>query len=125
MKPSLPPAFYTVFISLILSSCASSGANSPDFDQQFRPPPFRDTDIDDQIMAKWSRSCALCHITGEAGAPIVGDTLEWQRRLQQGEQAVLNNVLDGYNSMPPLGYCMACEISDFRAMIAYMAGEDR
>jgi cytochrome c5 len=78
--------------------------------------------VDEEVMAKWSRSCALCHITGEAGAPVVGDTAEWQRRLQQGEEAIINNVVEGFNSMPPLGYCMACEVSDFRAMIAYMAG---
>ena len=77
---------------------------------------------DEEVMAKWSRSCALCHITGEAGAPVVGDTAEWQRRLQQGEEAIINNVVEGFNSMPPLGYCMACEVSDFRAMVAYMAG---
>lgn len=76
---------------------------------------------DAAVMGKWSRSCALCHITGEAGAPVVGDQNEWQRRLAQGEQAILDNVLNGYNAMPPLGYCMSCEVSDFRAMIAYMA----
>lgn len=83
---------------------------------------FSDTAMNSQIMAKWSRSCALCHISGEANAPIVGDVQAWQSRLARGEESVLTNVLEGYNSMPPLGYCMACEIEDFRAMIAYMAG---
>ena len=36
-----------------------------------------------EAMAKWARSCALCHITGEANAPVVGDTEEWQQRLQK------------------------------------------
>ena len=71
--------------------------------------------------SKWARSWALCHISGEAGAPIVGDTADWQRRLAQGEQSILRRVIEGYNSMPPLGYCMACEEDDFRAMIGYMA----
>ena len=73
-------------------------------------------------MAKWARSCALCHITGEANAPVVGDTEEWQQRLQKGEAALLNNVVNGINSMPPLGYCMSCEAADFRVMIDFMAG---
>ena len=73
-------------------------------------------------MAKWARSCALCHITGEADAPIIGDTEEWQQRLQKGEAALLNNVVNGINSMPPLGYCMSCEAADFRVMIDFMAG---
>ena len=75
-----------------------------------------------EAMAKWARSCALCHITGEANAPVVGDTEEWQQRLQKGEAALLNNVVNGINSMPPLGYCMSCEAADFRVMIDYMAG---
>ena len=75
-----------------------------------------------EAMAKWARSCALCHITGEANAPVVGDTEEWQQRLQKGEAALLNNVINGINSMPPLGYCMSCEGADFRVMIDFMAG---
>ena len=75
-----------------------------------------------EAMAKWARSCALCHITGEANAPVVGDTEEWQQRLQKGEAALLNNVVNGINSMPPLGYCMSCEAADFRVMIDFMAG---
>ena len=75
-----------------------------------------------EAMAKWARSCALCHITGEANSPVVGDTEEWQQRLQKGEAALLNNVINGINSMPPLGYCMSCEAADFRVMIDFMAG---
>ena len=75
-----------------------------------------------EAMAKWARSCALCHITGEANAPVVGDTEEWQQRLQKGEAALLNNVVNGINSMPPLGSCMSCEAADFRVMIDFMAG---
>jgi cytochrome c5 len=86
---------------------------------------FSNTSIEQSVMAKWSRSCALCHVDGVADAPLVGDTSEWQRRLAKGEQAVLRNVLEGVNSMPPLGYCMACEIDDFRAMIAFMVGDSR
>lgn len=84
--------------------------------------PFSSDIADAAVMGKWARSCALCHVSGEAGAPVAGDTAEWQRRLAQGEESILSRVLEGYNSMPPLGYCMACEVADFRAMIGFMAG---
>jgi len=84
--------------------------------------PSTSISLGSEAMAKWARSCALCHITGEANAPVIGDTLEWQQRLQKGEAALLNNVVNGINSMPPLGYCMSCEAADFRVMIDYMAG---
>ena len=122
MKKSFPHLFSFALIAVLLSACSSVASQNLGFGEQFRPPTLRAVTVDEEVMAKWSRSCALCHITGEAGAPVVGDTAEWQRRLEQGEEAIINNVVEGFNSMPPLGYCMACEVSDFRAMVAYMAG---
>lgn len=72
----------------------------------------------------WASSCALCHVAGQAGAPVVGDTQAWAPRLAQGHDALVAHTLQGLNDMPPLGYCMACETADFEAMIAYMAGAD-
>jgi cytochrome c5 len=122
MKKSSPHLFSLPLLAVLLSACSSVASQNLGFGEQFRPPKLRAVTVDEEVMAKWSRSCALCHITGEAGAPVVGDTAEWQRRLEQGEEAIINNVVEGFNSMPPLGYCMACEVSDFRAMVAYMAG---
>lgn len=122
MKKSSPHLFSLPLLAVLLTACSSVASQNLGFGEQFRPPTLRAVTVDEEVMAKWSRSCALCHITGEAGAPVVGDTAEWQRRLQQGEEAIINNVVEGLNSMPPLGYCMACEVSDFRAMVAYMAG---
>ncbi len=122
MKKIISSLLSIMLITLILSGCSSLANQNSGSDEQFRPPTLRTTTADEDVMAKWARSCALCHITGEAGAPVVGDTAEWQRRLAQGEETILDHVLNGFNSMPPLGYCMACEVSDFRAMIAYMAG---
>ena len=122
MKKSCPHLFSLALLTMLLSACSSVASQNLGLGEQFRPPTLRAVTVDEEVMAKWSRSCALCHITGEAGAPVVGDTAEWQRRLEQGEEAIINNVVEGFNSMPPLGYCMACEVSDFRAMVAYMAG---
>ena len=122
MKKSSPHLFSLPLLAVLLTACSSVASQNLGFGEQFRPPTLRAVTVDEEVMAKWSRSCALCHITGEAGAPVVGETAEWQRRLQQGEEAIINNVVEGLNSMPPLGYCMACEVSDFRAMVAYMAG---
>ncbi|GAB5500509.1 MAG: cytochrome c5 family protein [Pseudohongiellaceae bacterium] len=117
MKTIILPALLSLFLTACLTG--ESDIPAPRTQQVLAAPAAA---VDEDLLGKWARSCALCHITGEAGAPITGDTAEWQRRLQKGEDAILDNVLYGYNSMPPLGYCMACEIPDFRAMIAYMAG---
>ena len=73
-------------------------------------------------MAQWKRNCALCHVRGEGGAPVLGDTKAWKARLAQGEDVLLAHTVEGLNNMPPLGYCMDCEEADFRALIRFMAG---
>ena len=78
--------------------------------------------ISGEVLGKWNRSCALCHINGEAGAPIIGDTDSWSERILKGEDALVRSVLEGLNSMPPLGYCMACELEDFKSMVNFMVG---
>ena len=77
----------------------------------------------DAVVGKWTRSCALCHINGEGGAPRMGVADEWQPRLAQGEEVLLAHTIEGFNSMPPLGYCMACERDDLKALTDFMAGD--
>ena len=73
-------------------------------------------------MAQWSRNCALCHVRGEGGAPVLGDREAWAARWQRGEGTLLENTVAGLNNMPPLGYCMDCEEADFIALIRFMGG---
>ena len=35
-------------------------------------------------MQQWASSCALCHASGVAGAPVVGNLEHWQPRLGPG-----------------------------------------
>jgi cytochrome c5 len=77
----------------------------------------------DDVMKKWARSCALCHVTGEGGAPRSGFAEDWNPRLVNGKAMLLTHTIEGYNNMPPLGYCMSCEEEDFITLIDYMVGE--
>ncbi len=114
---------------MLLTACSSS-SNSSSYNRSSyngdsaKSSVFSYDIANEVVMGKWARSCALCHIRGEANAPVVGDSKEWQRRLAQGEETILQRVIYGYKAMPPLGYCMSCEESDFRAMIAFMVGEN-
>ncbi|MGV0035180.1 MAG: c-type cytochrome [Candidatus Azotimanducaceae bacterium WSBS_2022_MAG_OTU7] len=71
-------------------------------------------------MQLWANSCALCHVAGVGGAPIIGKHDDWADRIEQGSDLLLQHTLEGYNNMPPLGYCMACEKDDFTALIQFM-----
>lgn len=80
-------------------------------------------DEDSPWLAQWSRNCVLCHVRGEGGAPVLGDQEAWAPRLAQGEDTLLQHTIEGFNNMPPLGYCMDCEEADFRRIIRFMGGE--
>ena len=70
--------------------------------------------------AQFARSCAFCHATGNAGAPLVGDEGAWRARAAGGEDQLLRHTLEGLGAMPPLGYCMDCTEADFRALIRFL-----
>ena len=80
--------------------------------------------VDPQLLDKWSRSCALCHVDGTGGAPRLGDTAAWAPRLEAGEAAMLRHTVEGLDNMPPLGYCMDCSRDDFLQLIRFMAEGD-
>ncbi len=84
------------------------------------PDSFPNAHITDLGKQRFARTCAMCHLHGEGGAPRVGDRDAWASRLSQGEDVLLAHTIDGFNNMPPLGYCMDCEGDDLRAYIAFM-----
>ena len=79
-------------------------------------------------MQKWAKSCALCHADGTGGAPVAGNAEQWAPRLKLGREMLMRHTIEGFNNMPPLGYCMSCETEDFSTMIdfmTYITGESR
>lgn len=70
----------------------------------------------------FTNNCAQCHTRQGIGVPQAGDAAAWKDRAARGEDAMLQNVVQGLRGMPPLGYCSACNEQDFRALIRLMAG---
>ncbi len=71
---------------------------------------------------KYMASCFACHTTGAAGAPKVGAGMsaEWEPRLEKGLEAVVQNAINGINTMPAKGLCFDCTDEDLRAIVEYM-----
>lgn len=110
------PALLTVCLGLFgSSSLIQAGENPPG-------PAKKVASLDQDLVRKWSRSCALCHVGGEGGAPRIGTT-DWLPRIAKGKSLLLAHTIEGLNNMPPLGYCMSCEEADFSALIKFMSGE--
>lgn len=64
--------------------------------------------------------CILCHKNGIAGAPRLGNQLDWAPRIKKKFSLLLNHVLTGFQAMPPKGACLECSRSDLAATIHYM-----
>ena len=79
--------------------------------------------LDPSVLEKWRRSCALCRVAGQGGAPRMGDVAAWSSRVDRGLDKMLENTLVGLERMPPLGYCMDCSEADFVLMIQMMTGK--
>jgi cytochrome c5 len=111
--------WFSLSCTLILGGCGETA--SPQVQQET----LSAAPIAPGVLAKWLRSCALCHVDGTGGAPQIGSRDDWAPRLTQGEGLLMTHTVQGYNAMPPLGYCMSCERADLLAMIRYMseAGE--
>lgn len=114
-----------LFLAGLLCGPAATAAATPAVDPD-RADAYEDAflaaSLTPEVQRKWARSCALCHVHGEGGAPRMGDSAAWQPRLAQGDTVLMRNTLEGLARMPPLGYCMDCELSDFAAMIRLMVG---
>ena len=102
--------------TLLLFSCSETREAAPE------PGDWQSAAMTEATLEKWQRSCALCHVAGEGGAPRMGDSEAWAYRLDQGAGVLMKSTTDGLNRMPPQGYCMDCSEADFAAMIKMMAG---
>lgn len=110
-----------VLLSMALALVGCGGAGSGGGSEPTTPPLAEASTDRAELMRLWSRSCALCHVNGEGGAPRLGVSEEWQPRLAKGPDVLLAHTIEGFNNMPPLGYCMICSRDDFERLITFMA----
>ncbi len=73
--------------------------------------------------AVYTKACVVCHASGVAGAPKLGDKEAWKTRVALGMDALLNTAVNGKGAMPPRGTCGTCSDADLRAAIEYMVSK--
>lgn len=73
--------------------------------------------------AVYGAACFVCHTTGAAGAPKLGDKALWAPRIAQGMETLQMNSLRGKGAMPPKGGRMDIPDADVLAAVAYMVSE--
>jgi len=79
-----------------------------------------DQTADRSTTTLYWQSCASCHASGRAGAPLAFDAASWSAR-RVSEHLWLERVTQGYRGMPPKGMCADCSDKELRALVQYIS----
>lgn len=71
------------------------------------------------------KKCTVCHATGAAGAPKLGDAAAWAPRVEQGMATLYDHAIKGFNGMPAKGLCFDCTDEELKAAVDYMVDESK
>ncbi|NDP40255.1 MAG: cytochrome c5 family protein [Rhodoferax sp.] len=67
--------------------------------------------------------CGECHLTGQDGAPKIGDQNAWVGRVSKGLNTVIASGIHGRGAMPARGGMADISDSEMRAAVLYMFTE--
>lgn len=124
-----------LFIALALTACgkkeeAQTAAPAQAVAEAAKP---AETSAADEQAAKGEKlfkaTCAMCHQTGAAGAPIVGKKEEWSERIAQGMPMLYDHAIKGYTGkkglMPAKGANTSAKDEDVKAAVDYMVNKSK
>jgi len=68
----------------------------------------------------YASTCAMCHDSGAAGAPVKGDKEAWAKVLKAGKDKVYENAIKGKGGMPPKGGNTSLKDDEVKAVVDYL-----
>jgi cytochrome c5 len=72
-------------------------------------------------------TCSMCHQTGAAGAPILGDKADWGPRIAQGTATLHDHAIKGFTGakgmMPAKGGNASLKDEEVKAAVDYMVSK--
>lgn len=75
----------------------------------------------------YRKTCVMCHGSGAAGAPKIGDKADWGPRVAQGKATLYEHATKGFTgskgAMPPKGGNPALSDDDIKAGVDYMVSK--
>ena len=86
-------------------------------------------EVSQATLAQYENTCGLCHEDGVGGAPITGDTEDWEKRVAKGMNKVRENAILGYEGatgiMPAKGGYEKLTDDEVNAIVDYMVDISR
>lgn len=75
----------------------------------------------------YNKTCALCHASGVAGAPIPGNKDDWAARIAQGKETMYKHSIEGFTGekglMPARGGNPKLTDEEMKAAVDFMADQ--
>ena len=68
----------------------------------------------------WEQNCKVCHQAGLAGAPIIGNKAQWEKRLSRGLESLYGHALSGWGDMPAKGGNPELTEAEVKQAVDYM-----
>ncbi|MBS0346625.1 MAG: cytochrome c5 family protein [Proteobacteria bacterium] len=77
----------------------------------------------------FKKTCVMCHQTGVAGAPKLGDKADWGPRIAQGKDVLYKHAIEGFNgskgAMPAKGGNPSLSDEEMKAAVDYIVGKSQ
>ena len=77
----------------------------------------------------FKKTCAMCHQTGVAGAPKLGDKADWGPRIAQGQDTLYKHAIEGFNgakgAMPAKGGNPALSDDEMKVIVDFMVAKSK
>ncbi len=74
----------------------------------------------EEAVKLYKSSCMVCHASGMANAPRLGDKARWDPLIAEGEDAMMEVVINGKGAMPPRGAAPKATDEQLRSVVRYM-----
>ncbi|WP_442769619.1 c-type cytochrome, partial [Zoogloea ramigera] len=75
------------------------------------------------------KTCAMCHQTGVAGAPKLGDKADWGPRIAQGQDTLYKHAIEGFNgakgAMPAKGGNPSLSDDEMKVIVDFMVAKSQ
>lgn len=116
-------------LTLLLGACGKEDTAAPEVAVPAVPPAAEPPAVADSGPGKgiYNKSCAMCHSSGAAGAPIPGNQAEWTPRIEQGMDVLYKHAIEGFTGtkgvMPPRGGAASLSDDDVKAAVDYMVAQ--
>ena len=94
------------------------------------PAPVADAAADGGKGAElFKKTCAMCHQSGVAGAPKLGDKADWGPRIAQGQDTLYKHAIEGFNgakgAMPAKGGNPALSDDEMKVIVDFMVAKSK